>query len=67
MNRKIITDNLSVKKYDFYSANNILIVDYENIPLEEVKAFLEMPFKPLEPSIKEKYSLESWLEKAFDY
>ncbi|MFV0183315.1 hypothetical protein OBK25_01075 [Empedobacter falsenii] len=65
--KKIITDNLSVKKYDFYSANNILIVDYENIPLEEVKVFLEMPFKPLEPSIKEKYSLESWLEKAFDY
>lgn len=59
MNKKIITTNTSIKKYDFYNSNNVAVVDRENIHIPD--GFIETPYLPLKPEIYEKYSLESWI------
>lgn len=43
MHRKIITDNFSVKNYDFYHPNNIFVTNYVN--LEGLVDFLQSPPK----------------------
>jgi hypothetical protein len=61
--KKLITTNESIKDYDFFLPENILIVDRHLpiIPLE----FLKSPFKTLPPDIYRKYSLTSWLQEIF--
>jgi hypothetical protein len=41
--KKIITDNFSVKNYDFYHPNNIFVTNYVN--LEGLVDFLQSPPK----------------------
>ncbi|GHT02734.1 hypothetical protein AGMMS49525_06670 [Bacteroidia bacterium] len=57
--RKLITTNEAIKHYDFYNANNILVVDRKNpvIPIE----LWETPYQNLETDMYNKYSIESWL------
>lgn len=59
MKRKIITTNPEIKKYDFYSSENILVIDPDNIIIPE--EFLNSPFKEINPSILQKYTTESLL------
>ena len=59
MNKKIITTNSSIKKYDFYNPNNICVVDRKNIILDE--DFLKTQYQELDADIYEKYSLKEWL------
>lgn len=61
--RKLITTNVEVSNYDFYNAQNILIVDRNNpsIPFE----FITSPYVPVEESIYKKYSLDGWLNCIF--
>lgn len=61
--RKLITTNADVKNYDFYDSNNILVTD-RDVP-KITKSFLETPYKEVQPSIYEKYSLDSWLKTIF--
>ena len=59
MNKKIITNNRAVMKYDFYNPNNILVIDFENINIP--KSFFAMPFEPINEAIKQKYHLQSFV------
>lgn len=59
MNKKLITTNESIKYYDFYDPNNIAIIDRNNISLDI--NFLKSPYKPLQKSVLEKYSLRTWI------
>lgn len=59
MNKKLITTNTLIKKYDFYHPNNISVVDRNNIQIKQ--SFLESPYKQLDREIYEKYSLKSWI------
>lgn len=61
--RKLITTNLAIKNYDFYSPNNILIVDRNNPVI--LKDFLLSDYTPIEKDIYNKYSLDGWLEDIF--
>ena len=59
MNKKLITTNESIKKYDFYNTNNIAVVNRKNV---EISAeFLNAPYEPLSPELYEKYSLKNWI------
>lgn len=62
-NRKYITNNAEVMKYDFYDPDNILVVNLEciNIP----KEFLFSDFKPVDPSILYRYSLHGFVDEVF--
>ena len=47
--RKILTNNPSVKRYDFYNENNIYIFHEDNI--NEIAKFLNKPYQKLIPNL----------------
>lgn len=57
--KKIITDNVSVKNYDFYHPNNIFVTNYVN--LEGLVDFLQSPYQSLPSELVEKYSFKNWI------
>ena len=63
LGKKIISDNESLKNYDFYKSENILILkdDLSNLN----KGFFETLYEPLAPEIYEKYTLNNWVETVF--
>ena len=60
MCNKIITTNDSIKRYDFYDANNIMVIDRAN-PMINV-GFFYKPYHNPEDVIYEKYSLTTWVK-----
>lgn len=60
LEKKIITTNKSIKDFDFYNPNNILIVDKENItiPID----FLTSEYTKLPENILKNYTLENWIK-----
>lgn len=63
MQRKIITTNQSIKLYDFYNPNNILIIEENNININP--EFLTTPYQQLEDAIYEKYTIKNWVNTVF--
>lgn len=61
--KKIITNNATVLKYDFYHPNNILVTDYED--LSALSEFLALPYINLDSKIVEKYSVSNWVKNVF--
>lgn len=65
LKKKLITNNPSVKKYDFYHENRFLVLenddDYAKIP-----AFLEVDYQELPIDIYEKYSFANWIKYVLD-
>lgn len=59
---KIITTNKDVKDYDFYSDNNIFVVENQQNKIPD--SFFQTPFDE-KHEISEKYSLYSFVEKLF--
>lgn len=59
--KKLITTNKTIKEYDFYDENNILIWD-ETISQEKLLNFMNTPYKELPNEIYAKYSFSSWLK-----
>ena len=57
-NKKLITTNKNVANYDFYDPQNIYIYDGH---FDFESDFFTKPYKMLDKSIKEKYSLSSFL------
>ncbi|UNC93565.1 CgeB family protein [Candidatus Contubernalis alkaliaceticus] len=62
--RKIITSNANIKKYDFYNANNIFILNEHN--LSEIELFLKNTYEPVQADVYSKYSLHSWVEAVIN-
>lgn len=60
LHKKLITTNSDIVNYDFYNANNILVID-ENIPFIPV-SFFETNYYDLPKEIFEKYTLIGWLD-----
>ncbi|WP_212803538.1 MULTISPECIES: CgeB family protein [Pseudomonas] len=59
--KKLVTTNASVKQYDFYAEDNILVIDRWEPVIS--KAFLERPYKAVDPHIYHRYSLAGWLDE----
>lgn len=62
--KKIITTNKSVRDFDFYNPNNILIVDSKDINIPN--DFLNSAYIKLPDYILNKYSLENWIKTIFN-
>lgn len=59
--KKLVTNNSNIKKYDFYSPNNILVLgDESSLDLIE---FLNKPYQILPKHIIAKYSFSNWLNR----
>ena len=59
MNKKLITTNESIRTYDFFYADNVAIVDRNDVRIPE--GFIKTPYHPLPEDVYEKYSLNSWV------
>lgn len=56
--KKMITNNASVQKYDFYHPNNIFVTDFND--LSGLKDFLEKPIEHIDEEIINKYGIKNW-------
>jgi hypothetical protein len=65
MQRKIITTNTSIKEYDFYNPNNILVMD-ENTEINISPDFLNTAYQPLNDDVYYKYTIENWVNTVFE-
>lgn len=59
--KKMITTNSNVIKYDFFNKNNIWVIDRDEIEPIPNSFFLQ-PYEPLSDEIYEKYSIKGWLD-----
>lgn len=64
LNKKLITTNQSIKKYDFYNENNVCVIDKNNISIPN--EFLKTKYEKLSDEIYKKYSLENWVKIVFN-
>lgn len=61
--KKLITTNSSVKNYDFYNPQNIMVIDPENVQINP--AFFDTPYQPVPENIYKKYTIEGWVNRVF--
>lgn len=64
LEKKLITNNPYVKKYNFYNENNILVID-QNTSSKEILEFKNKEYIKISPKIIEEYSIETWVFKLF--
>ncbi len=64
-NKKIITTNSEITKYDFYNSNNICVIDPENIQIPQ--SFFSTEYEKIPNHIYNKYTLEHWCKELFNY
>ncbi|MDO4694442.1 MAG: hypothetical protein Q4A62_07445 [Eikenella sp.] len=57
--RKLITTNADVAKYDFYHPDNIFI--WDGVHFDGMEEFLVSPYHVLNPDIRSKYSFGNWI------
>jgi len=62
--KKIITNNDSVKQYEFYHPDNIFI--YGKDDLDTLITFLNKPYRAIDPLVREKYSFDNWIRFALN-
>ena len=61
--KKLITNNVEVKKLDCFTENNILVIDPENIDLKLIREFLDKDFQPYTHDVLMKYDYGSWIKQ----
>lgn len=64
MQKKIITTNTMVKKYDFYNPANICVIDRQNPVVEE--SFWDREYEPVPQGILDRYSIRAFVREIFD-
>lgn len=63
--KKIITTNTTVKRYDFYNESNIFVWGDDDI--ERLEEFLSTPYLPIAKEIRDKYAFSNWISYLLDY
>lgn len=63
LKKKIITNNVEIKKYPFYNPNNILVVDFDDFKIPAT--FFETNYEEIDKGIYEDFTLNSWINKIF--
>lgn len=61
LNKKMITNNLAIKEFDFYRKENIFIIDEDRF--DDLPQFLSNPAVEIDSRIKDKYRAKSWLNE----
>jgi len=59
--KKLITNNSSIKDYDFYCKENIFIIGEDDI--NEIFRFLNAPYKLVATEVTEQYNFIEWLKR----
>ena len=61
--KKMITNNKSIVDYNFYNANNILIINNDTLDFEP--SFFETKYQEIPAKIYKQYTLETWISNIF--
>lgn len=61
---KLVTTSVAVKSYDFYSEENIFILNNENAA--KLTDWLQKPYKNYPQRLLEKYQVETWISKILN-
>lgn len=64
--KKLITTNPEVKKYDFYKQENIFVWDPANSNSEDLLRWMKKPYVKVDEKLKQKYSFTNWLSYVLD-
>lgn len=64
LERKIITNNKNILNYNFFTSNNIYVLN--NNDTEVDISFINAPYEKLEKSIYEEYTISTWTNKIFN-
>lgn len=59
-NKKLITNNTDIRRYDFYNPKNIFIFGEDS--LEGIKEFVESPITEVPEQIRQRYDINTWIE-----
>lgn len=59
--KKLITNSMEIKRYDFYSKENVFVLGEDDI--QYLADFVKSPYIDVDPQIVCKYSVTSWLER----
>lgn len=62
LRKKIITNNFSIQNYDFYTSNNVCLID-ENMQFQS--NVYTSKYEQLPDNIYDKYSISAWVETVF--
>ncbi|AZA52313.1 hypothetical protein EG348_04495 [Chryseobacterium sp. G0201] len=62
--KKVITDNIMVKNYDFYHQDNIFVVENDNY--KNIEQFLKASYHELPEDVVKKYGFSSWIKKIIN-
>ena len=57
--KKLLTNNIEIKKYDFYNKNNIFILGEDDI--NTISTFLKSQYIDIPYSVMSKYMIEEWV------
>lgn len=60
-NKKVITNNQTIKEYDFYNENNFFIIENDNF--EYLDNFIKSDYIPTKEEILERYDFENWIKR----
>lgn len=60
--KKLITNNAEVCKFDFYNPNNILVIDPDNIDKLKIVEFIERSFQPYSDEYMSEFDYENWMK-----
>lgn len=63
-NKKLITNNVSIKHYDFYCKENIFIIGEDDI--QNIHEFLNAPYKSLSKELVNQYNFTEWLNRLLN-
>lgn len=64
LKKKLITNDISIMKRDFYNKNNIFIIGKDN--LKNLKNFIVKPYENIDEKIIKKYTFSSWIKNIID-
>lgn len=59
--KKLITTNSEVSKYDFYNPHNVFIFKENKTSFVDLLEFLKTPYQAVDESVKNKYSFSNWI------
>ena len=62
--KKIITNNASVKEYAFYNSNNIMVIDPKDVKIDHL--FFESDYLPLDEEIYHQFTVDHFADTVFD-
>lgn len=57
--KKLITNNKSIKEYSFYHPSNIFVLEEDN--LNDLPAFVNAPVSVISKNIKEEFDINTWI------